>query len=122
MSNFGVFVYSKNIQLQYESMAKGDNMKTISSCKNQCQPKEVPSEDEIMALNAMRSIKDRVRVLKRRLSGILSPGVDEDAAERLMLEKELAQLREEWNEWEKNRIEAARQRMILLGHEDGLSE
>ena len=94
-------------------------MKDISSCKDQCKPIKVPSEDEIMALNAMRSIKDRVRGLKKRLSGILSHGVDEDAAERLMLEKELAQLRKEWNEWEKKRIEAARQRMILLGHEDG---
>ena len=102
-------------------MAEGDNMKTIS-CKNQCQPKEVPSEDEIMALNAMRSIKDRVRDLKRRLSGILSPRVEEDATERLMLENELLQLKKEWNEWEKKRIEAARQRMILLGHEDGLSD
>lgn len=82
-----------------------------------CKKLDVPSEDEVVALNAMRAIKDRVRDLKKRLSEISESGGDEN--EILKLEKELAGLKAQWNAWEEKREKAARERMILLGHEEG---
>jgi len=34
-----------------------------------------------------------------------------------VLESELFELRAQWDEWEKKRKEAARRRMMMLGHE-----
>ncbi|MGD9077489.1 MAG: hypothetical protein PVJ69_19880 [Desulfobacteraceae bacterium] len=86
----------------------------IDSC---CKKLEVPSEDEVMALNAMRAIKERVRELKKRLSEISSLQKDEDEEEVLELEKKIEDLKAQWNEWEEKRKKAAKERMILLGHE-----
>ena len=86
----------------------------IGSC---CKKLEVPSEDEVVALNAMRAIKERVRELKMRLSEISSSQKDEDKAEALELQKKIEELKVQWNEWEEKRKKAAKQRMILLGHE-----
>ena len=76
---------------------------------------QVPTEEEKEALDAMKSIKERVRALKKRLTK--GPGRDETTGERLALEKELAHLKVEWDEWEQKRQKAAKERMILLGHE-----
>jgi predicted nuclease with TOPRIM domain len=76
-----------------------------------CKRLEVPSEDEVVALNAMRAIKDRVRDLRKRLSEI--------SESILELEQEMAELKVQWNDWEEKREKAARERMILLGHEEG---
>lgn len=94
-------------------MAKKDESKTDapSSCPGKLQ---VPTEEEKEALDAMKSIKERVRALKKRLTG---PGLDETTGERQALEKELAHLKVEWDEWEQKRQKAAKERMILLGHE-----
>ena len=70
-----------------------------------------------MALNAMRAIKARVRGLKRRLSEISSLDKDDHNEEAFKLEEEMAELKAEWNEWEEKRKKAARERMILFGHE-----
>lgn len=87
-----------------------DDIENPTECNKSCKGSEVPAEDELVALNAMRAIKDRVRDLKKRIDG---------NAERMRdLEREMAQLKAEWNEWEKKRKEAARKRMILLGHEE----
>ena len=64
----------------------------------------------------MRKIKNRVRDIKTMLSE-LSP-IDNKGEEILELEEEMKRLRAEWAEWEKRKEEAARQRMILLGHEE----
>jgi phage-related minor tail protein len=87
----------------------------VDSC---CKKMEVPSEDEVAALNAMRAIKERVRDLKTRLSEISSSYRDVDKSEALALEQKMEKLKAEWNEWEGKRKKAAKERMILLGHEE----
>jgi hypothetical protein len=86
----------------------------VDSC---CKKIEVPSEDEVVALNAMRAIKERVRQLKTRLSEMSSSNRDEEKGEALALEEQMEELKAEWNEWEEKRKKAAKERMILLGHE-----
>jgi chromosome segregation ATPase len=86
----------------------------VDSC---CKKMEVPSEDEVAALKAMRAIKERVRDLKTRLSEISSSNRDEHKGEALALERKMEKLKAEWNEWEEKRKKAARERMIFLGHE-----
>ncbi len=100
-------------------MVKKEGVEGTDECDKLCKGVEVPSEDEVVALNAMRRIKDRVRDLKKRLSEINSGDTDGNNEERAALEKEMAYLKAEWNEWEEKRKKAARERMILLGHEEG---
>ena len=88
----------------------------IDECNQGCQPVEVPSRDEQVALNAMRIIKERVRDIKKSLTEI--PSTQKDADESMALEKELERLKLEWREWEEKRDKATRERMILLGHEE----
>lgn len=95
-----------------------DNRENLGECTSSCQPIQVPTEDELTALNALRTIKDRVREIKTRLSEISPANRDEDAKEVLDLEKEMARLKQEWKDWEKRRDMAAKERMILLGHEE----
>jgi hypothetical protein len=83
-----------------------------------CKPIEVPTEDELVALNAMRTIKDRSKDVKKRLSEISFLNGDENAEKILELEREMEQLKAEWREWEEKRKDATRHRMILLGHEE----
>ncbi len=83
-----------------------------------CKKMEVPSDDEVVALNAMKAIKERVRNLKTRLSEISSSHKGEDKAEALELKKEVLALKAQWNDWEEKRKRAAKERMILLGHEE----
>jgi regulator of replication initiation timing len=79
---------------------------------------EVPTPAEKDALDKMRGIKERVRTLKRRLAGLKDSGHDEGVQERSELEKELSHLKIEWDKWEQIRQKAAKERMILLGHEE----
>jgi hypothetical protein len=87
----------------------------VDSC---CKKLEIPSEEEVVALNAMRAIKERVRELKKRLSEVSSSNKEEDRAEALELEKKMEALKAQWNEWEEKRKRAAKERMILLGHDE----
>lgn len=80
---------------------------------------EVPTPKEQEALAAMKSIKERVRTLKKRLASLDASGRDEDANETLTVEDELARLKVDWNRWEEKRKAAAKERMIILGHEEG---
>jgi hypothetical protein len=80
---------------------------------------EVPTEKEREALGAMKSIKERVRELKRHLASLDTLGLDQDAGEILTKENELARLKVDWNRWEEKRKAAAKERMIILGHEEG---
>jgi predicted RNase H-like nuclease (RuvC/YqgF family) len=86
------------------------------SCGKGCQKVEVPTEDELQALNAMRDIKEKVRGLKKKISRLAS-GTRDKNDEIAHLEKEMERLKKEWQEWEEKRREAAKMRMILLGHE-----
>ena len=98
-------------------MNKKKNTKNRCDSKS-CNPIQVPTEDEVMALNAMRTIKDRSKGIKKRLSEISSLDGDENAEKNTELEREMEQLKAEWREWEEKRKDAARERMILLGHEE----
>jgi len=79
---------------------------------------EVPTPEEREALSAMRSIKERVRVLKKRLTALNGSIRNDNAGEISDIEQELARLKKDWNKWEKRRQKAARERMIYLGHEE----
>ena len=83
-----------------------------------CKPMEVPTEDELVALNAMRTIKERSKEIKKSLSEISSSDENEDAEKILELEREMEKLKADWREWEEKRKDAARERMIMLGHEE----
>ncbi len=79
---------------------------------------ELPTPAEKEALDAMRSIKERVRAIKKRLTNLRTSRNDKDGEKISGLEEELALLKVDWDKWEERRKEAARQRMILLGHEE----
>ena len=87
----------------------------VDSC---CKRPQVPSEEEMVALNAMRSIKERVRDLKKRLSEVSSSQKEGEVEEALELKQKMDALKAQWNEWEEKRQRAAKERMILLGHEE----
>ncbi len=80
---------------------------------------EVPTEKEREALAAMRAIKRRARELKGYLGEQKTPGPDKDGRDIGEMRRELTRLKKDWEKWEKNRRQAARERMILLGHEEG---
>jgi hypothetical protein len=90
---------------------KVDSGSGCDSCGTTCGPVEVPTKDEKEALDALRKIKARVRELKDEVGGT----GDGSSAAR---EEELKGLRAEWDAWQSRLGEAARERMILLGHED----
>jgi len=71
-----------------------------------------------VALQSLRSIKERVRQLKSRMRSIGTSKNNRDGEELSTLKKELERLRSDWDQWETKRQKAARERMILLGHED----
>ena len=86
-----------------------------------CQGKlEVPTEKEREALGAMKSIKEQARTLKIRLASLHASDSDKGAYEILTVENELARLKVDWNRWEEKRKAAAKERMIILGHEEAL--
>ncbi len=79
---------------------------------------EIPTEKEREALAAMRALKGRIRKLKECLAELEGPRPNEDTGDAREIIEELARLREDWDRWEKKRRQAARERMILLGHEE----
>lgn len=84
-----------------------------SSCSGQCGGVQIPTDEELIALGAMRAIKREVTILKARMRQL--PG---DAASLAALEREVARFKTEWREWDERRRAAAHKRMVLLGHED----
>lgn len=99
---------------------KSDQRK--DACSKSCGKVEVPSEEELHALNAMRSIKEEVRKLKSRLKEISFGAGEEQQGKREALEKALEELKSEWEAWERKRKRAAHERMVLLGHEEASFE
>ena len=85
---------------------------------NTCTGKmEVPTPKEREALTVMRDTKERVRKIKKRLNELKALKDDAQTEEILKLEGELGRLKQVWDSWEAKREAAARERMILLGHE-----
>lgn len=76
---------------------------------------KIPTDKEKEALDKLRGIKAKVRELKDRLAGLESEGAGDD--EILAINRLLEELRLQWDQWQAKREEAARERMILLGHE-----
>ncbi|MGD9161460.1 MAG: hypothetical protein PVG39_23810 [Desulfobacteraceae bacterium] len=75
---------------------------------------EIPTDDEVKALNRLREIKKRVREIKKELSQTASdPSFNELINQA---DNELLELKKEWKEWELKRDEVAKKRMIALGH------
>jgi len=88
---------------------------TLPACPGKL---EVPTEEEREALRAMKSIKERVRAVKKRLRFLSASDSNESAEEGIELEEELAKLKVDWDIWEEERRKAAKERMITLGHEE----
>ena len=89
-----------------------------AACVQSCKKIDVPTAEEVCALNELRCIKDRVRELKKKISELSAGVVAGTRDDLLILEKEMADLKEEWLSWEDKRQQAARERMIILGHEE----
>ena len=99
-------------------MAKDDESKEtppISTCPGKI---EVPTEAETAILAEMKSIKERVRELKRRLNQLTALGSGENAHEAGELKQELARFKAEWEELDRKRQKAAKVRMARLGQEE----
>jgi len=82
-----------------------------------CKKIDVPTDEEICVLNELRCIKERVRELKKKISDLSAGLVAGTGDDLLLLEKQMEDLKEEWLSWEEKRQQAARERMIILGHE-----
>lgn len=76
---------------------------------------EIPTKREQEALGKMKAIKERVRELKSQLNIIEEDSLEKDSVEA---KRELDRLKVEWETWETKRKEAAKERMIFLGHEE----
>ena len=94
-------------------------MEKSTSCEKACKGIEVPTDDEVEALNAMKTLKLRVREIKKKISEISLNKKRGDRSGLSRLERDLSLLKKEWDQWEEKRKKAARERMILLGHEEG---
>ncbi len=103
----------KQVVEKGEDMERKDDerLSVHSFCPGKIQ---IPTEREQIALNALREIKMRVRHIKGIMSGLNG---EESLDKRGELEQELRKLKNEWDKWEKERKAAAKERMILLGHE-----
>ncbi len=83
---------------------------------------KVPSDKETEALAAMKAIKERVRHLKAERAVLEASKGKADPGGIEALDNELAGLKADWETWEHKRAAAAKERMILLGHEENPSE
>lgn len=77
---------------------------------------EIPTPREQKALAAMRAIKEQVKPLKARLT-VLEQAGQGSGGDAMALREELSRLKADWNAWESERKAAAKERMIILGHE-----
>jgi len=78
-----------------------------------CRKIKVPTDDEIFALNKMREIRNMIHMIKSRL---LESDIDTDMKSEL--EDRISALKMEWKLWEEKKDLAAKERMIILGHEN----
>ena len=94
------------------------NAKSLDTidCKDMCKSIEIPTKEELTALNKLREIKKRVREVKKELAFMATDSSFYE--QKFRLDAELIQLKKEWEGWEKERDKAANDRMIALGHLD----
>jgi hypothetical protein len=81
-------------------------------------PGEAPSahfmtEREFRVLATMRRVKQEVSELKARMGEMEQQGLSEDGSALMV---RLADLRAEWKKMDEERMDAAEERMRLLGH------
>jgi len=91
------------------------NTLPTSSCPGQI---ELPTPKERESLDAMKSIKERVREVKKHLRALKTSAIEEDAEKISRLEEEMAHLKQEWDKWEQRWKAAVKERMIYLGHDE----
>lgn len=89
-----------------------------SSCRGVCKGVQIPTDEELTALDAMRTIRREATILKKRVQRLVTSNDEASVAEGVQLEGELQRFKEEWRRWDEKRREAARRRMVLLGHEE----
>jgi hypothetical protein len=94
-----------------------DTLEIKTACAHSCKKLDVPTDEEVCALNELRCIKDKVRELKRKISDLSAGLVAGTRDDLMILENEMADLKDQWLSWEEKRQQAARERMIILGHE-----
>jgi len=93
-------------------------MEKFALFENGCKGIEVPTDDEVEALKAMKTIKIQVREIKQKISETSSDKKGGDVSTLSRLERDLEKLKKKWIQWEEKRKKAARERMIRLGHEE----
>ncbi len=93
---------------------KTPGLETVNTCTGKM---EIPTPRERQALAAMKSNKERVREIKKRLEELKKSKTDAHMEEIAPLENEMARLKAAWDALEIERDAAAKERMILLGHE-----
>lgn len=94
-----------------------NNIEGKSACVHSCKKIDVPTDEEVCALTELRSIKERVRELKKKISDLSAGLVAGTRDDLMILERQMEDLKEEWLSWEEKRQQAAKERMIILGHE-----
>ena len=77
---------------------------------------EIPSREEKECLEKMRAIKERVRELKAQARTVSDLPTPAGKKQILIIDKELMDLKRQWDGWEKKRLAAEKERMIILGH------
>ena len=92
----------------------GTALPTAQECPGKVQ---IPTKREQKALARMKSIKERVRELKRMIRVMQEDDPEKNFAAISQANEELLHLKVEWKKWETERQQAASERMILLGHE-----
>ena len=93
-------------------------MEKLTPSEKICKGIDVPTDNEVEALSAMKALKLRVREIKKKISDISLTSKQGKNESLLILEKDLMRLKKEWDRWDKKRRRAARRRMVLLGHEE----
>ena len=71
------------------------------------------TERELEVLASMRNLKQEVSEIKTRMRELEQQGMSEEGSAMLV---RLADLRVEWKKMDKERMDAAEERMRLLGH------
>jgi hypothetical protein len=111
----------RRLQEVAESSPAPESEPDCAFCTILCQspPGENPSdsqaphfmtEREIQVLAAMRRLREEVSEIKRHMRQT------EGSEDRMAFSRRLGDLREEWKKMDQERVDAAEERMRLLGH------
>lgn len=107
-----------------ETITETESVQDCSFCSLLCRGREMQAPDqspslpfmterEIRVLAAMRRLKQEASEIKSRVRRMEREGLWED---RTDLYARLADLRAEWKKMDQERVDAAEERMRLLGH------